>query len=256
MTLLEILLHELEGWPEGKEYAFQSTTTSRVYFVSSDERADADLKGVLLCQIASERGLDHIVTQEEWRTAKIKSLPFFKVVASTLGEERAVKELLAVSDISDTAQELDEAFAFADTPQGYEFWSDINDPSRGANRLRQALRTITAALKPESYLQLHADGSGTVRDSDDNEIISFDDTDSLVSGYLKPTPKFEHWDLLQERFQWIAKDQNGEWWAYEGKPILSAVGWKTSRECRSLEIVKVGILCHWSTSLIERPSHS
>lgn len=254
MTLLEILLHELETWPEGKAYAFQATTSSAAFFHSTAE--DENYKTVHLCQIAPNRGPTNIVTQEEWKTAKLKSAPYFHAVASVLGEERAIKELLAVRDISYIAPELDSAFAFSDTPQGFDFWKDICDPSRGANKLRHALRTITAALKSESYLQLHSDGSGTVRDSDDNEMISFDDTDSLVRGYLKPTPKFEHWDLLHDRFKWIAKDQNGEWWAYDSEPTLAALGWKAKGDCRSLAIVKVGIPCHWSTSLIKRPSHS
>ena len=257
MTLLDILLHELESWPEGKEYAFQSTTSSTAYFFASDE--DEDDKAIYLCQIASNRGIDHKVTRQQWQTVKIKRLPFFHTVANTLGEERAVKELLAVGTINYEAKELDEAFVFNDTPQGYEFWVDISEPSRGANKLKEALDLITTAMKnanTEYCVRLQNDGSGSVRDQDDNEIIYFRNTESLVNKYLAPTPKLNHWDLLQDRFQWVAKDRNGDWWAYEDKPTLATYGWKAEGACRSLDILKVEIPSHWSRSLIKRPSHS
>lgn len=256
MTLLDILLHELESWPEGKEYAFQSTTSSVAYFESSAE--DARYKSISLCQIASERGVDHRVTREEWQTAKIKSLPFFKDISEILGEERAVKELLAVGEISDTAKELDSAFVFSDTPQGFDFWRNIVDPSRGENELKQALYTVTAAMKKANKkycIRLLENGSGSVLDSD-NEIVYFTDIDSLVNKHLAPQPKFEHWDLLQDRFQWIAKDSGGIWWAYVDRPTLEALGWGANGDCRSLGSLKIDIPCHWSHSLIERPSHT
>lgn len=260
MTLLEILVQELETWPEGRECAYQSTTTSEAYFISQHEGAP---KAITLCQIAPNRGIEHKVTREQWQVAKIKTLPFYKDVAAILGEERAVKELQAVGPISDTAQELDAAFVFGETPQGHEFWKDIMDPSRGADKLKQALYTITAAMKkahPDSYLQLHSDGSGYVLDQDNDEITPFDDTDSLVSEYLAPTHKFEHWNALQDRFKWIAKDLDGAWWAYENRPFLesSDVGdvWVVTRgDCHTLEAMKVDIPCHWTNSLIGRPSH-
>ena len=260
MKLLDILLLELESWPEGKEYAYQSSTTSMAYFVSPIEE-DKGFKTIQLCQISPNRGPDHKVTREQWKTAKIKSLPFFNVVASALGEERAVKELLAVGPINDTAEELDAAFVFCDTPQGHEFWEDILEPNRRADKLKEALNVITAAMSkanPKYCIRLQVDGSGSVRDQDYNEIIYFSNTDSLVKKYLAPTPtpKFEHWDLLQDRFEWVAKDSNGYWWAYEGRPTLEAFGWKVTVDCRSLEIMKIEIPCHWTNSLIKRPTSS
>ena len=258
MTLLEILLHELESWPAGKEYAYQSSTTSMAYFVSPIEE-DKGFKTINLCQISPNRGPDHKVTREEWKTAKIKSLPFFKDVANILGEARAVKELLAVSEINYIAQELESAFVFCDTPQGHEFWRDILEPNRRADKLKEALNVITAAMSkanPNYCIRLQNDGSGSVRDRDGNEIIYFSNPDSLVKKYLAPTPKFEHWDLLQDRFEWVAKDSNGYWWAYEGRPTLEAFGWKVTVDCRSLEIMKIEIPCHWTNSLIKRPSPS
>ena len=222
MTLLEILLNELESWPDGKEFAFQSATTPLAYFASSDQ--DADLKTIQLCQIAANRGPDHKATREEWHTAKIKALPYFKDVSAILGEERAVKELLAVGLITFKVKELDEAFAFADTPQGFDFWKNISEPNRGANKLKHALNTITTALNPEHYLQLQSNGSGSVRDHADNEIIYFANPDFLVNEYLNPAPKFEHWDLLQDRFKWMAKDQSGIWRVYEDRPVQSDLG--------------------------------
>lgn len=260
MTLLEILLLELESWPEGKEFAFQSTTTSRVYFASTDEKEDADLKAVLLCQIASERGLEHSVTRDGWETSKVKSLAFFPQVAAILGEEKAVKELLAVGNINYEADELIRAFVFEGTPQGYDFWvsicepsEDINDPSRDSE-LKAALDIITAAMSSGHFIQLHPDGSGYVGDTINDEVISFDNTDELVKEYLSPTPKFEHWGTLQDRFQWIAKDSDGSWWAYVNQPDLGYEHWEYSEECHSLEILKFDIPCHWKRSLIERPT--
>ena len=258
MTLLEILLLELESWPAGKEYAFQSTTTSEVFFATPID-IFPDLKAISLCQIASERGIDHKVTREQWQTAKLKSLPYFNAIASALGEERAVKELLAVGTFSYTAQELDEAFVFADTPQGYEFWKDILEPSLRADKLKQALNVITAAMRkanPNYCIRLQVDGSGSVRAQDDNEIIYFRNTESLVSKYLNLALKFEHWDLLTDMFNWIAKDLNRDWWAYDVKPSLKAYGWKTNGDCRALDLLKVEIPCHWTNSLIKRPSPS
>ena len=253
MTLLEILLHELDQWPDCKEYAYQSATTSDAYFETSEDSYPTIIS---LCQISPNRGPDHKVTREEWQTAKIKSLPFFHSVANILGEEVAVKELLAVGEINYDAKELDEAFAFADTPQGFDFWKNISEPNRGANKLKHALNTITTALNPEHYLQLQSNGSGSVRDRDNNEIIYFANPDFLVNEYLSPAPKFEHWDLLHDRFKWIAKDQSGTWWAYEEKPIMEYDYWRTTGEFRSMGILKVDIPCHWSQSLIKRPSHS
>lgn len=250
MTLLEILLHELDHWPEGKEYVFQSTLYSEAIFASSN---DTHWKTI---QIASQRGPNYKVTREEWQTAKVKSLPFFHSVADILGEVRAVKELLAVGKINYEAKELDEAFAFADTPQGYDFWKDILEPSRGTHKLKHALNTIAAALHPEHYLQLQPDGSDSLRDHADNEVISFDNTDSLVGELLIPPPKFEHWDLLQDRFNWIAKDREGKWWAYDDKPVQSDDGWTPNGAFRSLGAMKIEIPCHWSRSLIQRPAHS
>lgn len=255
MTLLEILLHELETWPEGKEYAYQSFTTSMAYFVSPIE-VDQGFKTINLCQISTERGPDHKVTRQEWQTAKIKSLPFFHSVASILGEERAVKELLAVDEINCNVKDLDGAFAFADTPQGFDFWKNIAVPSREANKLRHALNTITAAMDLEHYIKLQSDGSGSVRDHADNEIIYFANPDYLVREYLNPPPKFEHWALIQDRFKWIAKDNNEIWWAYEDKPTLTDRYWRSDGDFRSMGILKVEIPCHWSQSLIKRPSHS
>lgn len=255
MTLLEILLHELEDWPEGKEYAFQSTSNSSAFFASSAE--DEDDKAIYLCQIASNRGIDHKVTHHEWQTAKIKSLPFFPEVAAVLGEEGAVKELLAVGEISYKATELDEAFAFAATPQGFDFWKDISELNRWTNKLKHALNFITEALNkanPDLCIRLESDGSGSVRDRDDNEVLYFANPEFLVNELLSPAYKFEHWDLLHDRFQWVAKDRNGDWWAYEDRPIKSEFGWKATGECRSLDIMKVEIPCHWKNSLIKRPT--
>lgn len=255
MTLLEILLLELERWPEGKEYAYQSATTPLAYFASSDE--DAELQTTRLCQISPNRGLAYKVTREEWETAKIKTLPFFKDVANMLGEEEAAKELLRVRKhgtyISSDAEELSEAFAFFSTPQGFEFWSRIAEPDREGKALKEALDIITAAMDPDSYIKLHSDGSGYV-DQGRDEMISFDDTDDLVNKYLAPTPKFEHWDLLQDRIMWIAKDSSGVWWAYDDRPEQSDGGWTPNGSFRSLGSLKIEIPCHWSKSLIKRPS--
>lgn len=255
MTLLEILVNELENWPEGKEYAFQSSTSRMAFFASSP--LDDDIKSVTLSQNPTDRGPHHRVRRDQWETAKIKSAPYFKDTAAVLGEERAIKELQAVGRINYEADELDEAFIFADTPQGHEFWRDILEPNRGADKLKQALNVITAAMleaNPDYCIRLQNDGSGSVRDQDDNEIIYFHNTDSLVKKYLAPTPKFEHWGLLQERFNWIAKDSDDGWWAYENKPDLGHDQWKYSGECHSLDILKVEIPCHWSKSLIKRPT--
>ena len=265
MTLLEILLHELESWPEGKEYAYQSSTSRMAFFASSP--MDDAIKSVILSRDSSNRGPHNKVTREEWQTAKIKSLAFFPEVAAILGEERAVKELLAVGKINYKAEELDEAFAFVSSPQGHEFWTEIAEPNREGkegkeqNRevegLKQALELIMAAINPDHYLQLHPDGSGYVSDANDaNDILTFHNTDDLVEKYLSPPPpKFEHWDLIQDRFKWVAKDSDGNWWAYVKKPILNLDQWENEHECSSLEILKIDIPCHWSRSLIERPSH-
>src|SRR5678809_381070 len=224
MKLLDLLVQELESWPEGKVYAYQSVTSRIAIFSSSP--MDDNRKTIILSQIAPNRGPDHKVTREEWETAKIKSLPFFHTVANILGEERAVKELLAVRKhgtyICSDAEELTEAFVFVSSPQGYDFWTDIAEPNRKGKKLKDALDLITSALNPEHrhYIRLQEDGSGSVRDQDDNEIIYFHNTESLVKKYLAPTPKFDHWHLLHERFQWIAKDQSGIWWAYDVRPIL------------------------------------
>ena len=255
MTLLEILLHELEEWPDDKEYAYQPTANSTAFFAASDD--DVDLKVMCLCQTTSELDPDHKVTRQQWQTAKIKSLPFFPEVAAILGEEVAVKELLAVDEINYKAKELDEAFAFGGTPQGFDFWKDIAEPTRGANKLKHSLNVITEALNkanPELSIRLESDGSGSVRDQDDKEVLYFANPDFLVNELLRPAYKFEHWALLHDRFKWVAKDRNGDWWAYEDRPIKSEFGWKATGECRSLDILKVEIPCHWSKSLIKRPS--
>ena len=256
MTLLEILLLELESWPADKEYAYQSATTSKAFFAPSDE--DDNLKTIFLCQLASDRGLAHKVTREQWETAKIKTLPFFKDVANIIGEEEAVKELLAVrkhgSYISSDAEELAEAFAFFSTPQGFDFWSRIAEPDREGRALKEALDIITAAMDPNHCICLQADGSSSVRDHDDNDIHYFLSTESLVKQYLAPTPKFDHWDLLQDRFMWIAKDSSGVWWAYDDRPVQSEGGWRPNGAFRSLGSLKIEIPCHWSKSLIKRPS--
>lgn len=258
MTLLEILLHELESWPAGKEYAYQSATTPELFFATPTD-IFPDLKAISLCQIASERGIDHKVTRGEWETAKMKSLPFFNMVASALGEERAVKELLAVGKISGTATELDEAFVFNETPQGHEFWKDILEPSLRADKLKQALNVITAAMRkanPGYCIRLQVDGSGSVRDQDDNEIIYFRNADSLVKKYLNLALKFDHWPLLQDKYKWIAKDLDGAWWAYVEKPNMDDDQWESTEVHHPLDILKVDIPCHWKRSLIERPTHS
>lgn len=71
-----------------------------------------------------------------------------------------------------------------------------------------------------------------------------------------PPPKFDHWDLLQDRFNWIAKDCKGTWWAYDDRPVQSDVGWRPNGAFRSLGSLKIEIPCHWSNSLIERPAHT
>lgn len=191
MKLLEILLHELESWPTDKEYAFQSSTSRIAFFASS--QTDDNLKSVILSQIVSNRGPHHTVTRDEWEAAKIKSLPFFKNVANILGEEEAVKELLAVRKhgtyISSDAEELAEAFAFFSTPQGFEFWSNIAEPNREGKVLKEALELITAAMQeanPDYCICLQADGSSSVRDHDDNDIHYFHSAESLVKQYLAP----------------------------------------------------------------------
>lgn len=257
MKLLDLLVQELESWPEGRECAYQSNDSLVVYFDSPIE--GAELKMLYPRQIASDRGPSNIVTRGEWQVAKIKSLPFFQKVAAILGEEKAVKELLTAGKIYPNAKELDEAFAFVNTPQGYDFWKDISDSTQGTNELKLALDTITAAMKeanPEQYIRIHPDGSGSVRSIDSKEIFTFANTDSLVKEYLDPPPKFDHWEVLNDRFKWIAKDQDGSWWAYIRQPDLGHEQWEYSGECHSLEILKLDIPCHWSRSLIERPSHT
>lgn len=252
MTLLEILLLELESWPAGKEYAYQSSISRMAFFASSP--MDDVIKSVILSRDSSNRGPHNKVSREEWEVAKIKRLPFFPEVAAILGEEEAVKELLAVGKINYKAEELDEAFAFVSSPQGYDFWCSVMRPKR-YSELKLALNTITAAMNPKQSIRLHSDGSGSVRDQYDNEIIYFSNTEDLLEKYLSPPPpKFDYWHLIQDRFKWVAKDSDGNWWAYVKKPILNLDQWENEHECSSLEILKIDIPCHWSRSLIERPT--
>ena len=139
-------------------------------------------------------------------------------------------------------------------PQGSDFWKDIAEPNRGANKLKEALDLITAAMDLNHCICLRADGSSSVRDHDDSDIHYFHSTESLVKQYLAPPPKFDHWDLLQDRFKWMAKDYEGNWWVYEDRPVQSDLGWRPNGSFRSLGSLKIEIPCHWTKSLIKRPS--
>jgi hypothetical protein len=61
---------------------------------------------------------------------KIEDLKVFPAVAAVIGEVRAKAELFKLQGVEcdfDDWVDLDEAFYWYKTPQGYDFWSDIDD---------------------------------------------------------------------------------------------------------------------------------
>lgn len=80
----------------------------------------------------------------------------------------------------------------------------------------------------------------------------------IVGMWVEPLV-FEHWSLLSEDIKYLAKDGDGRWFGYRGKPSREADHWfnHSSIDCCPLEALKPSLFpdCDWENSLIERPEN-
>ena len=61
------------------------------------------------------------------------------------------------------------------------------------------------------------------------------------------------WEYLDERWQWMAMDSNGEWWGYTKEPAEpDSCGWAARGRCDLLPCPP-GSDRHWTETLIRRP---
>ena len=58
------------------------------------------------------------------------------------------------------------------------------------------------------------------------------------------TAKLPHW------CNWIAQDQDGNWWAYEAEPNEHHMGWYENEVGRNMKIAKTATNKNWQTTLI------
>ena len=86
-----------------------------------------------------------------------------------------------------------------------------------------------------------------------------EDSLSNIAGMWVEPLVFEHWDLLNKDIKYLAKDSNGRWYGYRGKPSKEIDYWfdYSSAKYYSLEALESSLFpeCDWESSLIERPEN-
>ena len=79
-----------------------------------------------------------------------------------------------------------------------------------------------------------------------------------IVGMWKAAPLvFLYWGEIARVFNYIAKDRDGEWYAYVGKPSKLDGRYHMGAACASLRALSSKIFpdCDWNESLMERPRH-
>jgi hypothetical protein len=67
----------------------------------------------------------------------------------------------------------------------------------------------------------------------------------------KPAPP---WNMLADWVQWVARDEDGEFWAFNEKPELGKSAWWDAYSWETLRTLKFDPgTCDWRDSLVERP---
>jgi hypothetical protein len=82
--------------------------------------------------------------------------------------------------------------------------------------------------------------------------FSLDSAYRLAPGPLtKPDPP---WHILADWVQWVARDEDGEFWAFNEKPELGKSAWWDAYSWETLRTLKFDPgTCDWRDSLVERP---
>ena len=109
-------------------------------------------------------------------------------------------------------------------------------------------RTLVGYRKPNSteYVLLNWTKNGENTSSENLDIVGMWKSAPLV---------FLYWGEIKRVFNYIAKDQDGEWFAYVDKPTKRDGDYYTGTSCASLDALsnKVFPDCDWTESLMERP---
>lgn len=135
------------------------------------------------------------------------------------------------------------------TPKPGEWW-----------RLREGKRALIYAVHQQNYLPIH--GAVLLRDGsfgvwawalDGTSPFGTEGTtlDSRIDWRDELAPI---WWALQPEFKWIARDKDGEWWAYKEKPERGDEEWiPGSKTTPIIGFVILAHACQWDETLTERP---
>ena len=74
-----------------------------------------------------------------------------------------------------------------------------------------------------------------------------------MSKSLEPRPGVIDWDLIDKKYNWVAMDEDGKWFAMMTQPELGNCTWVGGGPCRMDELNRT---VNWKLSLTERPKVS
>ena len=73
----------------------------------------------------------------------------------------------------------------------------------------------------------------------------------------KETITFDHWDAVDPKYNFIARDSDGARWAYTHRPVAEGSMWVMVEgdytSASALNLPQAFYECDWKDSLIERP---
>lgn len=74
----------------------------------------------------------------------------------------------------------------------------------------------------------------------------------VIPAHTKPSPP---WEYLADWVNWVARDENTRFWAYEIEPLDGESTWDFNEGwCEPLAALKFDPgTCHWRDSLVKRP---
>lgn len=106
------------------------------------------------------------------------------------------------------------------------------------------------------YRELNSGAYVLARWIKDGESALSEDLD--IVGMWKAAPLvFLYWGEINREFNYIAKDRDGEWWAYAEKPKMDDISYDSRRGTDSVSLralsAKVFPDCDWNESLMSRP---
>lgn len=101
-------------------------------------------------------------------------------------------------------------------------------------------------LSSGAYVLIRWNKNGENTSSENLDIVGMWKAASLV---------FLFWGVINRKFNYIAKDKDGEWYAYVDKPTKLEGHYYMGASCASLRALSAKLMpdCDWNESLMERP---